>query len=63
MGAFSERNGYDRSEAEITIRADAPPAAREARVMGCYRLGWKPSEMRATSGSFSAESQIPETVL
>lgn len=33
MGTFSERNGYDRPDAEITIRADPPPAVREAPVM------------------------------
>lgn len=43
---FSHRNAYSKSEAEITIRHDAPDEMRSVVVEIAYESGLKPSNMR-----------------
>lgn len=47
MDRFSSRHGYEREDAEITIRHDAPVALREAVISIAYGCGFKPSDLRS----------------
>lgn len=46
-GPFSQRFGFECPEADITVRADAPQAVRDAVVMLGYQFGKSPKGMRA----------------
>ena len=43
---FSDRHGYRETDAEITVREDAPPSLREAILAIADRVGMSPSGMR-----------------
>lgn len=47
MDRFSTRHGFERQDAEITIRHDAPTELREAVIAIAYGCGFKPSDLRA----------------
>ena len=46
MASFSERQGLDSADAEITIRQDAPPWLRGLIVDYAYESGWTPTQLR-----------------
>lgn len=46
MDRFSSRHGYERPDAEITIRHEAPPELRDAIITIAYRCQLKPSNLR-----------------
>jgi hypothetical protein len=46
VNSFSQRHGYSRPEAEISIRHDAPQEIRDAVVSIAYQCGRKPSQLR-----------------
>ena len=46
MTTFSTRHGFSRSDAEITIRQDAPSEMRDALVSVAYQCGFQPSTLR-----------------
>lgn len=47
MDRFSSRHGFEREDAEITVRHDAPVALREAVISIAYGCGFKPSDLRS----------------
>lgn len=47
MDRFSSRHGYERDDAEINIRHDAPVELREAILSIAYSCGFKPSDLRS----------------
>jgi hypothetical protein len=46
MKTFSQRQGLDLPDAEITVRHDAPPWLRDLVVDYAYESGWKPGSLR-----------------
>lgn len=46
MDRFSSRHGYERPDADITIRHEAPPELREAIITIAYQCQLKPSDLR-----------------
>lgn len=46
MDRFSTRHGYERPDAEITIRHEAPQGLRDAIVSVAYDCRFKPSDLR-----------------
>lgn len=46
MKTFSQRQGLDLPDAEITVRHDAPPWLRDLIVDYAYESGWKPGALR-----------------
>lgn len=46
MSTFSSRHGYQRPDADISIRHEAPAALREAVLSTAYGCGYRPSQLR-----------------
>ena len=46
MGTFSERNGYEVPDAEISVRHEAPDWLRSILVDFAYQAGLEPSDLR-----------------
>ena len=47
MTIFSERHGLSVPDAEIRIREEAPDGLRDVLPTICYKIGYKPGELRA----------------
>jgi hypothetical protein len=46
LNRFSTRHGYERPDADITIRHEAPQDLRDAIISVAYECGFKPSDLR-----------------
>jgi len=60
LDRFSTRNGYERPDAEITIRLEAPPQLREAVVSIAYDCGLQPKAVRAHLCSILCKTPDPQ---